>query len=203
MSTRQQTGTREKLVSAAAALLDSGGEGAVTLRAVGKAVGVSHNAPYKHFKDRGALLAAVAIRDFGMLTEEFAGIRRSPLEPTANLKRALGSFIAYGQERPSRYRLLFSNPDIAARGGELEEAALQCFAEFAAIVGKCQSSGNLPETSNVALTGLLYASAHGLIDIEAGGRMRNEKGLASVAEGMDLLIDLLSRSGTKPGPERG
>ena len=203
MSTRQQTGTREKLVSAAAALLDSGGEGAVTLRAVGKAVGLSHNAPYKHFEDRGALLATVAIEDFRMLTKEFADTRRSPSEPMVKLRRALGSFIAYGQEHPSRYRLLFSDPDIAARGGELEEAALRCFTEFAAIVGECQSSGDLPETSNVALTGLLYASAHGLIDIEAGGRMRSEKGLAGVAEGMDLLIDLLSRSGTKPGPERG
>lgn len=195
--------TGEKLVSAAAALLDSGGESAVTLRAVGHAVGVSHNAPYKHFKDRGALLAAVAIRDFGMLTKEFVGIRRSSSEPMDKLKRALKTFIDYGHEYPSRYRLLFSDPDIGSQGGDLEEAAVRSFIEFAAIVGECQSSGDLPETSNVALTGLLYASAHGLIDIEAGGRMRREKGLAGVAEGIDLLIDLLSRSGTKPGPERG
>jgi hypothetical protein len=80
---------------------------------------------------------------------------------------------------------------------------VRSFAEFAAIVGECQSSGDLPETSNVALTGLLYASAHGLIDIEAGGRMRREKGLVGVAEGMDLLIDLLSRGGARPGSYRG
>lgn len=195
--------TRQRLVSAAATLLDSGGEGAVTLRAVGQAVGVSHNAPYKHFKDRSALLAAVAIEDFGMLAEECAGIRLSSLEPMAKLRRALGTLIDYGREHPSRYRLLFSDPGVAARGGELEEAALRSFAEFAAIVGECQSSGDLPETSNVALTGLLYASAHGLIDIEAGGRMRREKGLVGVAEGMDLLIDLLSRGGTRPGSYRG
>lgn len=190
-------------MSAAAALLDSGGGGAVTLRAVGKAVGVSHNAPYKHFRDRGALLAAVATRDFGMLAEKCAGTRLSPLEPMAKLRRALGTLIDYGREHPSRYRLLFGDPGIAARGGELEEAALRAFAEFAAIVGECQSSGDLPETANIALTGLLYASAHGLIDIEAGGRMRREKGLVGVAEGMDLLIDLLSRGGTRPGSERG
>jgi hypothetical protein len=33
---------------------------------------------------------------------------------------------------------------------------------------------------------------HGLIDIEAGGRMRREKGLTSVEESVNLLIDLLS-----------
>lgn len=195
--------TGKKLVAAAAALLDSGGESAVTLRAVGQAVGVSHNAPYKHFKDRNALLAAVAIEDFEMLTKEFVSIRRSPSRPMAKLKRALVTVIDYGREYPSRYRLLFSDPDITARGGNLEKAALETFAEFAAIVGECQSSQDLPEIPNVALTGLLYASVHGFIDIQAGGRMRREKGLAGAAEGMDLLIDLISQGGTRPGSYRG
>jgi AcrR family transcriptional regulator len=51
--------TNERLIEAAAALLDSGGESAVTLRAVAQAVDVFHNASYKHFVDRNALLAAV------------------------------------------------------------------------------------------------------------------------------------------------
>ncbi len=190
-------GTDKKLVSAAAALLDSGGESAVTLRAVGHAVGVSHNAPYKHFKDRSALLAAVAIEDFTMLTDAFAGIRQSSSRPMVKLKRALETFIDYGHEHPSRYRLLLSSPNIVAHRGDLEKAAVGPFAEVAAIVQECQSSQDLPETSNVALTGLLYASVHGLIDIEAGGRMRREKGLTSVTESVDLLLDLLSRNGTK------
>lgn len=41
-----------RLTIAATALLDSGGEGAVTLRTVGHASGIPHNAPWKHFKSR-------------------------------------------------------------------------------------------------------------------------------------------------------
>ena len=41
--------TDRRLVAAAASLLDRGGESAVTIRAVAQAVGMSHNAPYKHF----------------------------------------------------------------------------------------------------------------------------------------------------------
>ena len=188
-------GTDKKLVAAAAALLDSGGESAVTLRAVGHAVGVSHNAPYKHFKDRSALLAAVAIEDLTMLTTAFVSIRDSPSVPMDKLKRALETFIDYGHEHPSRYRLLLSSPGIAEQGGDLEKAAVRPFVEVAAIVKECQLSQDLPQTSNVVLTGLLYASVHGLIDIEAGGRMRREKGLTSVQESVDLLIDLLSPDG--------
>jgi hypothetical protein len=40
------------LIIAATALLDSGGEGAVTLRTVGHASGIRHNARYKHFESR-------------------------------------------------------------------------------------------------------------------------------------------------------
>jgi AcrR family transcriptional regulator len=40
------------LIVAATALLDSGGEDAVTLRTVGHASGIPHNASYKHFESR-------------------------------------------------------------------------------------------------------------------------------------------------------
>jgi len=40
------------LIIAATALLDSGGEGAVTLRTVDHASGIPHNARYKHFESR-------------------------------------------------------------------------------------------------------------------------------------------------------
>jgi hypothetical protein len=41
-----------RLIIAATALLDSGGEGAVTLRTGGLASGIPHNAPYRHFEGR-------------------------------------------------------------------------------------------------------------------------------------------------------
>lgn len=190
--------TAEKLVAAAAALLDAGGESAVTLRAVGHAIGVSHNAPYKHFKDRGALLAAVAIVDSETLTDAFAAIRTSVGEPLPKLKHALDVFIRYGRDYPARYRLLFSDPDIAAQGGHLEQAALRTFFEFSGIIAECQTTRDLPATSNVKLTSLVFATLHGLIDLESGGRMRHEKGLSSPSESMQLLTTLLGQSAKPP-----
>ena len=59
--------TRDALVDAAASLMDAGGVAAVTLREVGRQAGVSRGAPYKHFADKEALLAAVAARDLAAL----------------------------------------------------------------------------------------------------------------------------------------
>jgi AcrR family transcriptional regulator len=109
--------TARKLVEAASALLDAGGEEAVTLRAVAQSVGVSYNAPYKHFKSRNAILAAVVTDDFVMLSDAFRSIRLSAASPMDKLRRALTVFIEFGQDKPARYRLMANNPDIAEQGG--------------------------------------------------------------------------------------
>ncbi len=192
-------GTGKKLIMAATALLDAGGESAVTLRAVGNAVGVSHNAPYKHFQDRSALLAAVAIEDFAWLTSIFTDISQSSSAPLDKLRQALAEVADYGHKHPSRYRLLFSNPDIAVQGGALEKAAMQSFAAFAGIVAECQSLHHLPEMPDAALTSLLFATIHGLIDLEASGRLRSEKGFTSVDASIEMLINLLSQGESTQG----
>ena len=51
--------TRDSIVKAAAELLDEGGPSAVTFRAVGTRVGLSHNAAFKLFRDKESLLAAI------------------------------------------------------------------------------------------------------------------------------------------------
>ncbi|UDL96249.1 TetR/AcrR family transcriptional regulator [Lichenihabitans sp. PAMC28606] len=183
--------TREKLVTEAALLLDAGGDAAVTLRAVAQAVGVSHNAPYKHFKDRSALLAAIAERDFGTLTTAFDQARSSEGQAIERLKQALAAFVLYGRDYPARYRLLFSNPEIGATGGTLEAAALMTFMAFARLVEDAQTARALPAISTRELAGLIYATAHGLIDLQAGGRMREQKGLTAVEQSVGLLLTLL------------
>ncbi len=184
--------TDKRLIAAALALLDSGGENAVTLRAVGHASDVSHNAPYKHFKSRDALMAAAAATDFVMLTEVFRSVRQSSAEPAAKLSSALKVVTDFSVEHPARYRLLFNNPAIAAQKGELEKIALAAFGEFILIIQECQAAKILPEAPHTTLAGLLFATMHGLIALDASGRMHPEKGLSSVKNGLETLVQLLA-----------
>lgn len=185
-------GTGERLIEAAAALLDKGGEAAVTLRAVAQAVGVSHNTPYRHFADRAALLAGVAERDFRGFTVAFHTIERSNQAPMEKVKAALATFVTYGEAHPARYRLLFSDPDIASRGGQLEAVAMETFGAFATLVRMAQEAGPLPALPTATLSGLIYATAHGLLDLKAGGRMREEKGFSNVLDAVSLMLHLIA-----------
>ncbi len=173
-------------------MLDRGGEDAVTLRAVGHAAGISHNAPYKHFESRDALLAAVAAADFALLTTAFRAARQSTAAPAAKLMDALQVVVDFSVDHPARYRLLFNDPAIAAQKGELERSALAAFGEFTGIVEEGQVARALPDIPNTTLAGLLFAAMHGLIALKASGRMHPEKGLTGVRSSLELLVGLLS-----------
>src|ERR1700681_5062026 len=70
---------REALLQAALRAIADVGPAAFTLREVARRAGVSHNAPYRHFRDKDALLAAVAAQGFRELTRAMreAGERQS------------------------------------------------------------------------------------------------------------------------------
>ena len=98
-------------------------------------------------------------------------------------------------DRTVRLGTAFSDPAIAAHGGELEVAAMRCFGTFATLVVNCQQAGQLPAVSAAQLAGLIYASVHGLVDLQAGGRMKSGKGFEGVTQSVDVLLAVLSSAG--------
>lgn len=187
--------TKGRLVAAASDLLDAGGQGAVTLRAVAEIVGVSHNAPYRHFRDRNALLAAVAERDFDGLREAFRAKADDLRDAGPALRAAAMVLVAYARAHPARYRLLFSDPDLVSAGGTMEVAAWGAFQTFNAIVERCGFGDRHHAVETERVTGLIYATLHGAIDLDLGGRAREAKGLGSIEATLDLLLSLLARTG--------
>ena len=58
---------RQSLLEASMRLLDKEGLEALSLRRLAEEVGVSRQAPYHHFKDKQALLAAIGEEGFSLL----------------------------------------------------------------------------------------------------------------------------------------
>jgi AcrR family transcriptional regulator len=66
---------RRALLDAAVTAIDERGPGAVSLRELARAVGVSHAAPVHHFGDKAGLLTAVAAEGFQLLGDALAEVR--------------------------------------------------------------------------------------------------------------------------------
>src|SRR5258706_6042474 len=89
---------RAALLRSAADLLEDQGPGGVLLREVARREGVSHNAPYRHFPDRDALLVALATEGFAILAER--------LKASAGKEDAV-AYVRFALEHPHRFRLMF------------------------------------------------------------------------------------------------
>ncbi|RJG11801.1 TetR/AcrR family transcriptional regulator [Massilia cavernae] len=98
---------RQELVDSAVELLHSEGEEALTLRAVARAAGVSQTAPYRHFSDRGALLAAVAETGFSKLDERCEHALSISGGPRDRLHRLGKAYVQFARDEPALYRLMF------------------------------------------------------------------------------------------------
>src|ERR1700761_5327041 len=98
---------RQALLNSAGAILSETGRWDFSLREVARRAGVSHNAPYRHFADKDALLAAIGVSGYEILiarTTTAAKVSPGPGE----ILRAVGkAYIEFGVCNPALYRLMF------------------------------------------------------------------------------------------------
>lgn len=99
--------------------------------------------------------------------------------------------IAYAREHPVRYQLLFNDPNFVSKNKALEAASFSSFQAFSEIVRQCQMDRSFRSVETVRMTGLIYATLHGAIDLELGGQARKANGLDNIEATVDLLLDLL------------
>jgi AcrR family transcriptional regulator len=126
MATYHPGDLRAAVLSAAWKMVEKEGVAGLSLREAARRAGVSHNAPYRHFADRDALLQA-------LVEEGFAELRTALENRTG---RELGeAYIAFALERPERFRLLFS-------GARADADLLARFAQsFGALGGDAGAAG--------------------------------------------------------------
>ena len=94
---------RAELLNTAIAQLRAGDADDLSLRALARAVGVSQTAPYRHFADKGELLAAMATRGYrDLLAALRAAGDRTPDCPTEQLVGFAPCFHISLGHRPAR-----------------------------------------------------------------------------------------------------
>jgi AcrR family transcriptional regulator len=108
---------RAALVEAAVDLARTGGPEAVVVRAASRRVGVSHNAAYRHFPDRDALLKAVCGRcmtELAWLLEQgiaSVDLDDHTLEAERQRLRAIGAaYVQFALSEPGWFRTAFAVP---------------------------------------------------------------------------------------------
>jgi len=102
-----QLGLRKRLIAAALKILEAD-RVEPSLRAVARAAGVSPMAPYRHFADKAALLAAVASHGFEILRNALIVADDQPDDRKALFAQGM-AFIDFARTNPALFRLMYSH----------------------------------------------------------------------------------------------
>jgi AcrR family transcriptional regulator len=156
---------REALLSAALAILEEGeGVAGLSLREAARRAGVSAMAPYRHFADKEALLAAVATIGFERLGKALAAA-----DADSDSKAALNaqgvSYVAFACAQPALFRLMFGThaPTKCGALGAAADVAFHLLADRVA--------AQAPPALTMPLTLASWALVHGLAMLAVDGQL--------------------------------
>lgn len=145
---------RTKLVATGVELVREGGASALTTRACAERNGVASSAVFRHFRDRRALLTAVATEGFAMLAR--GTITAYPeLEPRDRLLAIGGAYLCFAMEEPKIFRLMFSDDILDMTDTDLKAAAEPILEQTAIAAG---AGGDLSDPRTL----LAWSIVHGL-----------------------------------------
>jgi AcrR family transcriptional regulator len=163
LSSYHHGGLRAALIRSAREILESEGYEALTLRAAARGAGVSQAAPYNHFADKAALLAAVAAEGF---QDCVAAMRRemdAAADPQARLKATGIAYVAFATLNPALFKLMFAfNAHQESGDAGLDAARKAAYEVLRGAVHSVQVSSSHPPAHEELESLRSWALVHGL-----------------------------------------
>lgn len=176
------------LIAESVRVIEADGAAAVSLRAIGRTLGVSNAAPKNHFPNKAALFAAIAIEGFAALTE----VVNAASEGTANDPPVVAAGVAYvdfALSHPGHFAVMWQ-PELHDDPDDVVAAKTESFASLLRLIGDADD----PEA--VDLTNLAWAFAHGLATLLLSGSLTPPRNLSArdyVARQLQSLYDVTPR----------
>lgn len=158
---------REACLAEALAIISAAGVEKLSLREVARRLGVSHQAPYRHFASRDHLLAEI-VR--GAFAEFAAALRRPPRSDSAAADLlAMGmAYAGFALARPLQYRLMFGGalPDPAAHPSMMQ-GARDAFGVLREGIARLRIEQGAPQPDSITDRDALFAwsSLHGVVSL--------------------------------------
>jgi AcrR family transcriptional regulator len=154
-------------VAEALSIIKAKGIEALSLREVARRLGVSHQAPYKHFPSRDHLIAEVLRRCFADLAAALRG-RDASSDPDEDLRRLGLAYLRHALARPLEYRLMFGTPwpDVEAHPDVARDSRF-AFDVLREVLGRRQAAHGLaPDPARLERDAMfVWSTMHGLASI--------------------------------------
>jgi AcrR family transcriptional regulator len=165
---------KQALLKEAERILEEEGIQALTLRAVSRAVGVSHTAPQNHFGDLTGLLSELAAGGYRRLGAVLSSaVQAAAPEPRLRLRAMGRAYIAFVRAHPGLFTLMFRSERLDSAWPALQDAIAnlrQILREAVGAVTHVETPASPLDA--VAQTTAVWALVHGYAMLMLEGRLK-------------------------------
>ncbi|BAT59910.1 bacterial regulatory proteins, tetR family [Variibacter gotjawalensis] len=184
---------KEALVIAARKLIAERGPAGFTLVEAARLAGVSPAAPYRHFKDRAALVAEVAQQGFQEFGKRMGAAAKAAATDKEGFMRMGDTYLAFAREEPGYYAAMFSGGyplDTAEKVGQATFDGLANAIRGVAHHMRAEGKGEIVNIDGLAY--YVWAMSHGIATLSAAGFLPDREPRPSpdvlLQDGVEALV---------------
>ncbi|MCK9871112.1 TetR/AcrR family transcriptional regulator [Nocardiopsis dassonvillei] len=158
---------RAVLLANAERALAERGQAALSLREIAREAGVSHAAPGRHFRDKQALLDALALSGFERLTERLAAAAPEEGDARTRVLALARAYVGFAGEHAALLDLMYArkhDPDVSE---QLYAAVERLLERVMRPIIDAQAAGEIAGGTPEAVTMTVSAAMHGLVALTA------------------------------------
>lgn len=184
---------RDQILQAARIQLAASGPATLSIRAVARSVGISHQATKHHFGDRAGLLTALATSGFHELAEALDTAIAGCQTATDQIAEIGIAYIRFAREHRSLFALMYDDTAIHPADKAIIAARHATWTRLGNAIQAATTNGWGGGVSPEQLTIAAWAAAHGLATLEPGSlrHLTNEHGIEQILE---LLTQALKQT---------
>lgn len=177
-------GIRAEICAAAARLYERDGYEAVTLRAIAAELDRSQALPYRYFKNKEHIFAALRAMCFDRLTATIGAAMAEVDAPLLRLHAMARTFVRFAEANPAEYRLMFSlrqpNP---AEFPELHAARMRGLGQLTTVYQSAIDEGLIGGNAETGAH-VVWAAMHGLLTLHLAGQLTLGRSLDELVQPM-------------------
>jgi AcrR family transcriptional regulator len=158
---------RAVLLANAERALAERGQAALSLRELAREAGVSHAAPGRHFRDKQALLDALALSGFERLSERLEEALPAGGDARAQILALARAYVGFAVEHEALLDLMYTrkhDPDVS---DQLSEAVGRLLERVVRPILDAQAAGEIAGGTPEAVTMTVSAAMHGFAALKA------------------------------------
>ncbi|MFD1657544.1 TetR/AcrR family transcriptional regulator [Streptomyces caeni] len=180
---------RAALLARAERMLRDKGPGALSLRELARGIGVSHAAPSRHFKDKQALLDALALEGFGRLAAVMTAAREEAGGSFADRMVAVGrAYVGFATDNAVLLDLMYAVKHDPAASRELTDASYWLAGFAMRMIEDGQRTGEVREGPAERIGLPVMSALHGFAALVVSGALHTEEIDQGLADTVGFIL---------------